>query len=187
MRSIVKSFWSWSVVGMVSAAACWAGDAGFAKWDPANLVAETACKACHSMAKIGNQYAVWQGSAHAKAFAALKSDAAKEIGKKAGIDDPSTSGKCLKCHSTAYAFTEAKVSADLPVESGVTCQSCHGPAKAYKAMHNKDLAGAKANGLIVPTAENTCSRCHNKENPTDKGDFDFAKMHEKIKHPKAAK
>jgi nitrate/TMAO reductase-like tetraheme cytochrome c subunit len=171
---------------MATAAVCWAGDGGFAKWDAAQLVSESSCKACHSMAKIGNQYAAWQQSDHAKAFEALKSPAAADVAKKAGVDDPTKSGKCLKCHATAYGFTEASVTADIPVESGVTCQSCHGPAKGYKATHNKDLAAAKENGLIVPTAENTCTRCHNKDNPTDKGSFDFKTSSDKIKHPKTA-
>ena len=184
MRGISVRMGCLSVVAL--AAACWAAEP--AKWDAANLVPETACKMCHTPAKIGNQYGAWSQSKHAKAFESLKSDAAKEVAKKAGVADPTTSGKCLKCHSTAYGFTEAAVTKDIPVELGVACQSCHGPAKAYKAVHNKDAAKSKAElGLIVPTAENTCTRCHNKENPTDKGDFDFAKYFEKIKHPKAAK
>ncbi|OGV70606.1 MAG: hypothetical protein A3K19_06485 [Lentisphaerae bacterium RIFOXYB12_FULL_65_16] len=185
MRGAMVKVGVLGLAGLAAATVCWAGD--FAKWDPAQLVSETACKACHTPAKIGNQYGAWKDSAHARAFETLKSDAAKEVAKKAGVDDPTTSGKCLKCHSTAYGFTEASVTKDIPVESGVACQTCHGPAKAWKAKHNKDAAAAKADGMIVPTAENTCLRCHNKDNPTDKGDFDFAKAAEKIKHPKAAK
>lgn len=171
-----------ALIGMVATYRA-AAEGGFAKWDGAGLVKENMCIACHG-AKVGDQAGIWAKSPHANAFKALGTDAAKEVAKKAGVDNPQTSGKCLKCHSTAYGFTEAKITEEVPVEAGVTCQTCHGPGKDYKMKHNKDLATAKATlGLIVPTAENTCLRCHNKDNPTFKADFDFKASAEKIKHP----
>lgn len=159
-----------------------------AKWDPADLAKESTCKICHSKADKGDQFGVWQKSKHAKAFEALKSDKAKEVAKKAGVEDPTTSGKCLKCHSTAYGFTEAKVTDKIAVEEGVTCQTCHGPGDKYKTKgkHDQGIELAKKNGMLVPDA-NTCARCHNKDNPTDPGNFNFDEKKKEIAHPRPAK
>ncbi len=165
-----------------------------AAWDHGKLVKEKMCNLCHAKEKVGDQVGVWKKGPHARAYQALKTDKAKEVAAKLGIDDPSASGKCLKCHSTAYGFTEEKVTDDIAVEEGVTCQTCHGPAKDYLKDHRKDVAKAHAEqGLIKPTVENTCSRCHNEENPTHnpeaytlpdgtKSGFDYAQAYEKIKH-----
>ena len=137
---------------------------------------------CHKKPDIGEQVRIWQGSAHAKAFESLATAQAKEIGTKLGIADPQTSGKCLKCHSTAYDFMENKVSEKVPVEEGVSCESCHGAGKDYmKKSLMQDKAQAIANGLIMPD-EKTCTKCHNAESPVMKS-FDFKKQWDMIKHP----
>ena len=146
------------------------------------FVGATKCSMCHKKPEQGEQFKIWQESVHAKAFETLKTPEAKEQGAKLGVDDPSTSGKCLKCHSTAYMFSEAKVTDAIAVEEGVSCESCHGAGKDYmkkSIMENKDEA--VANGLIIPTEE-TCKKCHNPEAPTYKS-FDFKERWEKIKHP----
>ena len=141
------------------------------------------CAMCHKKPEQGEQYVIWSGSGHAKAFEVLGTPEAKETGKARGVDDPQTSGKCLKCHSTAYWFSENKVSEAIPVEEGVSCESCHAPGKDYmKKSVMEDKNAAIAAGLIIPT-EQTCRQCHNEESPNFKG-FDYATMWEKIKHPK---
>src|SRR5690349_6142931 len=70
--------------------------------DPANYVGIKTCGICHKKEDSGNQIGNWEKSPHARAFQTLGTPAAKEIATKAGIDDPQKSGKCLKCHSTAY-------------------------------------------------------------------------------------
>ena len=166
-------------------------------WDAKNLIPTKQCALCHKNANVGNQVAALEKGPHAKALETLKGEKAKEIGAKLGIADPSSSGKCLKCHSTAYGFTEEKV-ATVELAAGVECQSCHGPGALYKGKdkHAKDPAKAVAEwGMIKPTKENTCVRCHNAENPTNnpeaytlkdgtKTNFDFDQAYEKMKHPK---
>ena len=61
---------------------------------------------CHKKAETGDQFGIWSAGPHAKAFATLGTAEAKAAGAKVGVDDPQKSGKCLKCHSTAYNFTE---------------------------------------------------------------------------------
>lgn len=140
------------------------------------------CGMCHKKAEIGEQVKIWQGTAHAKAFESLASEQARQIGTKLGIPDPQASGKCLKCHATAYDFTEAKVSEKVPVEEGVSCESCHGAGKDYmKKSVMQDKAQAAAAGLIVPD-QSVCGKCHNAESPVMKT-FDFEKQREMIKHP----
>jgi hypothetical protein len=153
--------------------------------DPANLVGVKTCGICHKKDETGNQLAKWQASPHAKAFETLGTPAAKEAGKKAGVDDPQKSGKCLKCHATSHFFTEASVTDKIKPEDGVTCESCHGPGKKYMAKATmEDQAKSIAAGLIHPPTQQ-CKLCHNEQSPTFKG-FDEKSYVEKIAHPNPA-
>jgi cytochrome c554/c'-like protein len=156
---------------------------GFAaERDPANYVGTKMCAICHKKDDSGNQFAKWQDSPHAKAFQTLGTPEAKEIGKKLGIDDPQTSGKCLKCHATAYNFTESVATEKYKPEDGVGCESCHGPGKKYMAKSTmEDRAAAVTAGMIYPATQ-SCKLCHNSESPNFKG-FDEAAMVAKIAHP----
>ncbi|ODS34083.1 MAG: putative cytochrome c [Candidatus Scalindua rubra] len=131
-----------------------------------NYVGVEMCKLCHKGKELGNQCDVWTNTPHSKAFYTLGTPEAKEVSLTADIKYPQQSNKCLRCHSTAYAFTEEKVAEDLQVEDGVQCESCHGPGEEYmyvEVMENKE--DAKAMGLVIPTEE-TCRKCHNPECPT---------------------
>ena len=92
----------------------------FADTPQHDFVGVKKCSICHKKDEQGNQFGIWQGTKHAKAYEVLGTPAAIEAGKKKGVDNPQTSGKCLKCHSTAYYFSEAKVTEDIPVEEGVS-------------------------------------------------------------------
>ncbi len=144
------------------------------------------CKPCHLTPKSGAQFKIWSTSAHAKAYETLKTPAAKEAGKKLGIDDPATSDKCLKCHVTAHGVDAKLKGPKLTLEEGVSCEACHGPGSAYKGQKlMKDIYDGKVDGakygLIEPTEE-VCVKCHNKESPTFKG-FNYKEMAAKIAHP----
>jgi hypothetical protein len=142
------------------------------------------CKMCHNKPETGKQYDIWKASGHAKAFETLKGAEAIKIGQAKGIADPSKDQKCLKCHSTAAI--NADLNAGITVEEGVSCESCHGPGSAYKALNiMKSREQAMAKGLIIPD-EKLCKKCHNSESPTFKS-FDFAAASAKIAHmiPKA--
>ncbi|MCG3148702.1 MAG: Perchlorate reductase subunit gamma [Verrucomicrobiae bacterium] len=150
--------------------------------DPANYIGSKMCGVCHKAEASGNQLGKWQASPHAKAFETLGTPAAKEAAKKLGIDDPQKSGKCLKCHSTAYNFTEVVATEKIKVEEGVSCESCHGPGKKYMAKSTMESREKSiAAGMIYP-ATKTCTLCHNSESPTFKG-FNEKEYSEKIAHP----
>ncbi|MCF7817241.1 MAG: cytochrome c family protein [Kiritimatiellales bacterium] len=167
--------------------------------DPAKLIGTKKCAMCHKKDETGNQFGKWQATAHAHAYELLATEEAKAVGAKLGIDNPQTSGKCLKCHSTAYWFTETKQTEAVAVEDGVSCESCHGPGADYKSkaiMENH--TDAMAAGMVYPAKEKSCTLCHNDTGPTWKADryttasgektgFDVVQAYEKIKHDRPAK
>ncbi len=162
--------------------------------DPANYVGPKTCGLCPKKEESGNQLAVWQASPHAKAFELLGSPEARALGAKLGVANPQASGKCLKCHSTAYNFTETVATEKIKPEEGVVCESCHGPGKKYMAKSTmENLQKAIQAGLVYPAAK-SCELCHNDQNPAWKPDryttkdgrkvgFDYEQAFEKIKHP----
>jgi len=139
------------------------------------------CKMCHNKPNKGEQFNKWSKLKHANAMKSLVSQKAIDYAKANGIADASKEAKCLKCHSTA-STVPAKLNAGIKPTEGVSCESCHGPGSAYKAvsvMKNQKLAIQK--GLIVPD-EALCKKCHNDENPFFQG-FDYAAALKTIAHP----
>ncbi|MBI5394946.1 MAG: cytochrome C554 [Verrucomicrobia bacterium] len=152
------------------------------------------CGMCHKKEDSGNQLASWQKGAHSKTFEKLGTPEAKAVAAKLGIADPQKSAKCLKCHSTAYNWTEQIASEKIQPEDGVTCESCHGPGKKYMPKSvMEDRKKCIENGMVYP-ATKSCELCHNDQSPTWKADryttkdgkktgFDAEQAYEKIKHP----
>ena len=165
------------------------------------------CKTCHKKEKEGQQFPLWEKSAHAKAFETLKSEEAAKIAKEKGIKVPAyEAAECLKCHVTGFgkggyevkdeAFwnpkegdTEgSKAVKRMASLQAVGCESCHSAGSAYrKKKIMKDREESIKNGLNAMlvsdgTAEKQCKTCHNEESPTNK-EFDFKKQWEEIAHP----
>ena len=138
--------------------------------DQFELVGSAKCKMCHKKDASGNQWAVWENSQHAKAFATLASDESKAIAKDMGLGDPQKEAACLKCHATQHFLgSEVKASAKgkYADAEGVGCEACHGPGSAYKKKSiMKDSELSKQNGLLMPEGESFCLKCHNEESPT---------------------
>jgi hypothetical protein len=166
--------------------------------DASKYIGAKKCKICHKKEDKGNQWQKWLDGPHSKAYEQLGSEEAKKIAAELGIDDPQASGKCLKCHATAYNWTETLQAENVPLEDGVGCESCHGPGADYKKKSiMQDREASIAAGLVIPTAE-TCKKCHNEENPAidkekytlsdgTKTHFDFEQAYEKVKHPRPDK
>lgn len=163
--------------------------------DASLYVGTKKCKMCHKKEDVGAQFTKWEAGPHSKAFESLASDKAKEVAAKMGIDDPQASGKCLKCHSSAYNFTEEKQTDAFELAEGVSCESCHGAGANYKKKDiMKDRAKAIAGGMIYPAKEKMCTVCHTKDgNPTwdetkykladgSTTGFDVEQAYEKMKH-----
>jgi hypothetical protein len=182
-------------LGIVIAASSAIGQTG----DPAKLIGTKKCAMCHKKADKGDQYGVWKSKNHAKAYEILAGEEAKAVATKMGIDNPQTSGQCLKCHSTAYFFTDTLQSEAVAVEDGVSCESCHGPGADYKKKSvMQSLEASIAGGMVHPAKEKSCTLCHNDTGPTwdpnrytlpdgSKTGFDVNQAYEKIKHERPAK
>ena len=182
------------IFGGLAAVIVWAASTSGQLGDPSKLISVKKCAMCHKKDDTGNQYAKWQSMGHSKAYEVLGTDEAKAVAAKLGIDDPQASGQCLKCHSTAYYFTESLQTEEVALENGVSCQSCHGPGADYKKKSVMESREASiAAGMIYPAKEKSCTLCHNDTSPTWKPDrytlpsgektgFDVAQAYEKIKH-----
>ncbi|MDP3640136.1 MAG: multiheme c-type cytochrome [Nanoarchaeota archaeon] len=137
---------------------------------------------CHGSGRLGNQMAVWEASAHARAYEILSSSEALDIGAPLGIISPQRSDECLRCHQTAYNVSSDNLRESFNPTRGVQCESCHGPGADYSSMRiMSDRDQAIANGLLIPD-EQTCRNCHNEESPTYRG-FNFKEYLGRIRHP----
>ena len=150
-----------------------------------SIIGAAKCGMCHK-AKTGDQLKIWTESAHAGAYTALGSDAAKKIATEKGLGDPQKEEACLKCHTT-HGFLGRDVVVDATGKyedaEGVSCEACHGAGSDYKSKKvMEDKAAAVAAGLIMEKTDEFCTKCHNAESPTFKS-FDLATYWEKIKHP----
>ena len=154
--------------------------------DPGQFVGASKCKTCHRKTEVGEQFVIWENSAHSKAYTTLASDDAKAIAAEKGIDNPQTAPQCLECHVTAYDVDASLLDTKYSIEDGVGCESCHGPGGEYykkktmEAITKGELEGASV-GLILPD-EATCTSCHNERSPGFTG-FDFEARMAEIAHP----
>lgn len=140
------------------------------------------CAICHKTETQGQQYSIWQKTKHSMSLAALSSPDAATKAQAAGVQNPTESPQCLKCHAPLY-----EKAPELKAE-GVTCEVCHGPGSEYKKLNvMKDKALAAKNGLIVYESPDAitkhCLTCHENAHGTS---FDFAAALDKIKHAKPA-
>lgn len=146
------------------------------------------CKNCHNGDDKGNAYDHWSKTPHAKAFETLASDKAKEVGKKAGVDEPQKSDKCLECHVTAFGVDKKEIKASFKIENGVQCESCHGPGEDHqKKRFAEAMKKGEAPSPLLPEeigvgrSVDTCKKCHNDKSPTYKA-FCLKERMEKIEH-----
>ncbi|MFQ6614799.1 MAG: multiheme c-type cytochrome [Fidelibacterota bacterium] len=142
------------------------------------------CKICHETTEMGNQYAVWTETAHAKAYETLLGEEAAKIAQERGLKTPANEApECLQCHVTGYNVPDAEFGKKFDKTKGIQCESCHGPGEKYRRQDIMcDVETAKANGLILPKPED-CLTCHNENSPKYKP-FDYAKYYPKIEHHK---
>jgi hypothetical protein len=152
------------------------------------------CKTCHRKEPIGNQYAKWLDSKHAKAYETLAGDDAKKIATEKGIADPQKDDKCLKCHVTGHGVAKKRLGPKHTLTEGVSCEACHGAGNDYrKKKIMMDEKKAQKAGLVEQT-EKVCTVCHNDESPSWKPDkytlasgkkvgFDYEQAKKEIEHP----
>jgi YVTN family beta-propeller protein len=120
------------------------------------------CARCHAGQAAGHQFSRWRVSAHAKAYAALWSPAARKIAKLSGItEEPQQAAMCLGCHATAAQAESWEKEDAFVLADGVQCEMCHGPGSEYMAAETMtDRNKAMMAGLKMAD-ERTCMMCHN--------------------------
>lgn len=102
--------------------------------DPAQVVGYETCVKCHAA-----EATVWRRTPHFATFEQLhRRPRAKEIAKRMGVRSIKRDGLCVQCH-----YTEQTVGDRTKAVSGVSCESCHGPARDWLALHN-DYGGPGA-------------------------------------------
>ncbi len=132
------------------------------------------CGECHAEDAIGNQYKIWSGSPHARAYYILKSEKAEKIAGGIGIDKPAESRDCLKCHTTGGGeWPEVS-------KEGVGCEACHGPGEEYHTASGHIDYTSRENGYrravrlgmspiigiaSLKTREKLCLSCHTAKRP----------------------
>lgn len=141
--------------------------------DLLNIVGPDECGECHKA-----EVHVWRETRHSTTFKVLtRKKRAREIAGNMGIRRVKKAEACVICHFTS-GYTKNKVKAI----AGISCESCHGPAKDWLKVHGdyggknvtreqetpkhkaKRLATIRNSGMIRPgdlyrLAAN-CYQCH---------------------------
>ncbi len=124
------------------------------------------CIGCHK-----EEGQAWSKTHHYRSLEKL--DEGRPIAEKLGLGRKyKKTGFCIECHSTAKGDA-----APYELISGVSCESCHGPAKDWKTVHNdlniaqperfkkSDDAGMIRKDRVYLIAKN-CFGCHLVPNET---------------------
>lgn len=85
-----------------------------------------ACQECH-----GPEYSAWEKTHHFASGELHRSDKAKAIADKLGLESIRKSDLCQQCH-----YTVREDAGEVRAKEGVSCESCHGPAQGWVAVHN---------------------------------------------------
>lgn len=147
----------WTAFAVLAAVLCALAIAAFVFAPPAQSQSESAARytgvascagsTCHGrMEGDGtvvrqDELMKWQepstpGGAHSRAWAVLNNSRSRFIARNLGIGDPATAQMCIGCHATAGAVAvKGAVRGTVPLEDGVGCESCHGPAGGWLASH----------------------------------------------------
>lgn len=172
--------------GLWYSALALAGAALLAGFPPADVLAQGAgsylgvasCSGstCHGRAE-GNgavvrqdEIASWQepsspSGAHSRALAVLSGARGRAIAATLGLGNPASAPACLGCHATSVP--DANRGTKFLTNDGVGCESCHGPAGGWLAVHytrSATHATNVGNGLTPlerpRTRANVCLDCH---------------------------
>jgi len=175
LASVRSMFWTAIVAGLLIGGFGVAPNAASAAFK----VGAKKCEECHRA-----EAKVWKGTKHFKSYKGIHKDKrAKKIVKAIGDKRMKKSETCAICHYTA---AQKGPSAKQKRVSGPSCESCHGAASDWIALHNdygkgvkrddepaahkaERIKKAEAAGMVRPdrlfdVAAN-CMDCHGLANP----------------------
>jgi len=100
--------------------------------DPHKVMGAQSCEKCHA-----GEIQTWKRTPHSETYLTLhRKPEAQKIADKLGIANFKSDSNCIQCH-----YTMGQVDNQLEAIAGVSCESCHGSAKDWIAVHN-DYGGA---------------------------------------------
>lgn len=95
-------------------------------FDPAKVIGADGCKKCHA-AEVDQ----WLRTPHAQTIDTLhRKPEAQAIADRLGIRSVKRNETCVRCH-----YTEREERGRVRIDSGVSCESCHGPALDWVELH----------------------------------------------------
>jgi Cytochrome c554 and c-prime len=95
--------------------------------EPGKILGHETCAKCHA-----GEVATWQKTPHSLTFETLhRSPRAKEIADLMGQKSIKRGNLCIQCH-----YTMKEIDGNAEAVSGVSCESCHGAARDWIALHN---------------------------------------------------
>ncbi len=95
-------------------------------FDPAKVIGADGCKKCHA-AEVDQ----WLRTPHAQTIDTLhRKPEAKAIADRLGIRSVKRNETCVRCH-----YAEREERGRVRIDSGVSCESCHGPATDWVQLH----------------------------------------------------
>ena len=115
-----------------------------------------------------NEYSIWAAQdKHALAYSVLANPVSLRMGKILGLaQPPNQSDKCLNCH-TLNVKAERRSQTFQSIDTGVSCESCHGPAVGWLGPHtlknwtheqSLKLGMYDTRNLVKRTEQ--CLKCH---------------------------
>lgn len=142
--------------------------------DPHAVLGNDACVKCHAP-----EIQIWQSTPHARTFDELhRRPEALQIASKLNIRSIKHERRCVACHYTE----QAAAAHDPHVIAGVSCESCHGPARDWLEVHHdyggegitrltetsghrqqrleRSIAAGMRNPQNVFSVAQSCYRCH---------------------------
>ncbi len=94
--------------------------------DPAKIVGAESCAKCHQQ-----EVQQWMRTPHFATFDTLhRLPEAKQIAERMGLRSIKRDGICMQCH-----YTEQNQGGRVRIVAGVSCESCHGGAADWVAVH----------------------------------------------------
>ena len=147
--------------GGLSAAEPPVGRTGAVACDPTKVIGPETCTKCH-----GQELAIWRQTAHFLHLQRVAAEAgSRGIAQRMGLRSIKRGDLCIQCH-----YTLQKKGARDKAIAGVSCESCHGAAADWIAVHN-DYGGPTAT-KESETAEHRAQRLkqsmeHGMRNPAN--------------------
>jgi len=95
--------------------------------DPAKVSGPESCGECHKL-----EVEAWKLTTHFKTMNEMhRRPEARDIAAKMNISRIKSESLCLNCH-----YTSKLIDNESQVIAGISCESCHGPAKDWMDIHN---------------------------------------------------